>query len=315
MITTTGLTKRYGRVLAVDGVDLRVRAGDRYGLIGPNGSGKTTLVRLLFGLVFATSGEIEVLGEPVPRRLGRVLPQVGGLVEGAAAYGHLSGRPTWRCWTRPALAAPAAPARPGSPRRWSGSGWPGSTAGRSARTPSACASGWASPRALLRTPKLLVLDEPTNGLDPQGIREMRDLLQELNRDGTTILLSSHLLAEVEQLCTRVGVIDGGRLVIQEDLDVLRAATGRVVVHTPDADRAVALLDGRVEQRTGDRLLVRHADPAELNTLLVAAGLRIGELGPERRSLEEIVLATMSGSDGRRHAGLRAEPELAEGGER
>jgi ABC-2 type transport system ATP-binding protein len=151
--------------------------------------------------------------------------------------------------------------------------------------------------ALLRTPRLLVLDEPTNGLDPQGIREVRDLLLDLNRAGATIFLSSHLLAEVEQLCTRIGVVDQGRLVLQEDLAVLQASTGRVVVRTPDATRAAAMLDGRIEARTEDRLLVRHVDAAELNAELVAAGLRITEIGPERRTLEEIVLATMSsGSD-------------------
>jgi ABC-2 type transport system ATP-binding protein len=297
VITTTGLTKRYGKVLAVDGVELRVGEGDRYGLIGPNGAGKTTLLRLLLGLVYATSGEIEVMGQPVPRRLGQVLPQVGGLVEGAAAYGHLSGR---------ANLALLDAAGPGGERRTRKSRISaalervglGGIDGRPFRAYSlGMRQRLGLAGALMRTPRLLVLDEPTNGLDPQGIREMRDLLQDLNRDGTTILLSSHLLAEVEQLCTRIGVIDGGRLVLQEDLATLQAGTGRVVVRTPDADQAVGLLDGRVESRAGDRLLVRHTDPAELNTMLVAAGLRIGELGPERRTLEEIVLATMSaGSD-------------------
>ena len=297
MITTTGLTKRYGKVLAVDAVDLLVREGDRYGLIGPNGAGKTTLLRLLLGLVYATSGEIQLLGEPVPRRLGAVLPQIGGLVEGAAAYAHLSGR---------ANLALLDAAGPGGPRRTRKARIAaaldrvglGGIDGRPFRAYSlGMRQRLGLAGALLRTPRLLVLDEPTNGLDPQGIREMRELLLDLNRAGTTILLSSHLLAEVEQLCSRIGVIDGGRLVLQEDLAVLRAGTGRVLVRSPDADRAVALLDGRVESRAGDRLLIRHADAAELNAQLVAAGLRVDELGPERRSLEEIVLAMMSaGSD-------------------
>ena len=162
--------------------------------------------------------------------------------------------------------------------------------------------------ALLRAPRLLVLDEPTNGLDPQGIREIRDLLAELNKAGTTVFLSSHQLAEVEQLCTRVGIVDRGRLVLQQDLDELRAPTGRVMVRTPDADRAAALLDGRVEQRDGDRLVVAEADPAEVNARLVAAGLRVSEIGPERRSLEELMLSvTGSGSDriDRRRGGTSA----------
>jgi ABC-type multidrug transport system ATPase subunit len=297
MITTRGLTKRYGKVTAVDGVDLAVREGDRYGLLGPNGSGKTTLLRLVLGLVYATSGEIELIGSPVPSRLAQVLPEVGALVEAPAAYGHLSGRSN--------LALIDA-SGPGAPRR-----------GRAARVAEALDRvglagidnrpvrayslgmrqrlGLAA--ALLRQPRLLVLDEPTNGLDPQGIHEVRTLLQELNATGTTLFVSSHLLGEVEQLCTRVGVMDRGCLVLQEDLATLQAPTGRVVVRTPDADRAAALLDGRVADRTEDWLLVLHDDPAALNTRLVAEGLRVAEIAPERRRLEDIVLeVTRPGSD-------------------
>jgi ABC-type multidrug transport system ATPase subunit len=151
--------------------------------------------------------------------------------------------------------------------------------------------------ALLRTPRLLVLDEPTNGLDPQGIREIRDLLLELNTAGTTLLVSSHLLGEVEQLCTRVGVMDRGRLVLQDELSALRMPTGRVLLRTPDTERAATMLDGRVESRTGDVLCVREPDPAALNARLVADGVRVVEIRPEHRSLEDAVLAVTSpGSD-------------------
>ena len=151
--------------------------------------------------------------------------------------------------------------------------------------------------ALIRRPRLLVLDEPGNGLDPRGIRDLRELLTGLNESGVTVFLSSHLLAEVEQLCTRVGVLDDGRLVLQDDLAGLRVPTGRIVLDTPDADQAAALLDGEVERRDGQQLLVRSEDAAALNARLVGAGLRVRAIGPHLRTLEEIVLSvTGTGSD-------------------
>jgi len=297
MISTQGLTKRYGKILAVDGVDLDVREGDRYGFLGPNGSGKTTTVRMLLGLVFATSGQIEVLGRPVPRQAKAVLAQVGAMIEGPAAYGHLPAR------TNLALLDAAGP---GGPRRTRQRRIDEALervglAGVGRRPVKAYSLGMRQrlglAGALVRRPRLLVLDEPTNGLDPQGIREVRDLLLELNGAGTTVFLSSHLLAEVDQLCTRVGVLDQGRLVLQDDLDRLRGDTGRVVVRTPDPARARALLDGGIEHAAGDRLVVRAADAAELNARLVTAGVRVDALAPERRTLEDVVLAaTGAGSD-------------------
>lgn len=297
MIATHALTKRYGRTVAVDAVDLEVREGDRYGFLGPNGSGKTTLVRMLLGLVYATSGEIEMLGKPVPKRVAEVLPDVGALVEGPAAYPHLSGRRN--------LALLDAAGR-GGPRRTRrrriddvleqvGLG------GVDQRPVKAYSLGMRQrlglAAALLRRPRLLILDEPTNGLDPQGIKEIRELLVELNAGGTTVFLSSHLLAEVEQLCTRVGVVDRGRLVLEEDLTTLRAATGRVLVGTPDTAAAAAVLDGQLEARDGDRLVIRHADPAALNALLVEAGVRVTSIHAEQRTLEQVVLdVTGPGSD-------------------
>ncbi|CAN5841862.1 ABC transporter ATP-binding protein [soil metagenome] len=296
MITTTQLTKRYGGILAVDGVSLDVQPGDIYGFLGANGSGKTTTVRMVLGLVLATSGSVDLLGRRMPRAGRAVLPRVGALVEGPAAYGHLSGRAN--------LALLDSSGTGGTRRtRSTRSDAVLEQVGLAAvgRRPVKAYSLGMRQRlglaaALLRQPELLVLDEPTNGLDPQGIREIRELIQGLHRRGTTVFLSSHLLAEVEQLCTRVGVLDRGRLVLQDSLASLQRPTGRTVVHTPDYERAHVLLDGRVEHREGERLIVRGAEPAALNALLVAAGVRVRQLGPERRTLEQVVLAATEHPD-------------------
>ena len=289
MIVTRGLTKRFGPVLAVDHVDLDVHDGDRYGFLGPNGSGKTTVIRMLLGLVFATSGEIEVLGRPIPSRVREVLPKVGALVEGPSAYGHLSGRANLAMID----AAGRAGGRRTRSRRVEEALERVGLAGIDGRAVRKYSLGMRQrlglAAALLRAPSLLVLDEPTNGLDPQGIREIRDLLAQLNEAGTTVFLSSHQLAEVEQLCTRVGVVDRGRLVLQAELSTLRPVTGRVIVRSPDADRAAAELNGLLASRDGDQLVVAGADPAQLNARLVTAGLRVTEIRPERRSLEDLVL--------------------------
>jgi ABC-type multidrug transport system ATPase subunit len=297
VIVTRALTKRFGHTLAVDSADVAVGGGDRYGLLGPNGSGKTTLVRMLLGLVYATSGEIEIMGFPMPKSAARVLPEIGALVEQPAAYPHLSGRANL------ALLDAAGPAggRRTRRRRIDEALERVGLAGVDRRPVRAYSLGMRQrlglAAALVRRPRLLILDEPSNGLDPRGIRDIRDLLIELNEAGTTIFLSSHLLSEVEQLCMTVGILDGGRLVVQEKLSALQAPTGRVVVSSPDADRVAALLDGRVETRDGAELVVRDDDAAALNARLVGEGLRVAEIRPERRSLEQLMLElTSAGSD-------------------
>jgi ABC-2 type transport system ATP-binding protein len=296
-IATSELTKRYGSLTAVSDVSLEVGPGDVYGFLGPNGSGKTTTVRMLLGLVLPTSGTVEVLGARIPRRSREVLHRVGALVEAPAAYGHLPAR------TNLSLLDAAGP---GGSRRTRRARIDEALehvglAGVGRRPVKAYSLGMRQrlglAAALLRKPELLILDEPTNGLDPQGIHEIRDLLLALNAEGTTIFLSSHLLAEVELLCKRVGVVDRGRLVLQDTLASLRAPTGRVVLRTPDPEWAVGILDGEIGDRSGDRLVVRSADPAALNARLVGHGIRVTELAEERRTLEDVVLeATSAGSD-------------------
>ncbi|MCD2190953.1 ABC transporter ATP-binding protein [Actinomycetospora soli] len=300
VIETRGLTKRYGTRAAVDDVDLHVAEGDRYGFLGPNGSGKTTMVRMLLGLVFATRGEIRVLGHEVPREVHQVLPRIGAMVEGPAAYGHLSGRANLD------LLDASGPGPRAGRRRRVGEAMERVGLGGVDRRPVRTYSLGMRQRlglagALLSRPDLLILDEPTNGLDPHGIREIRELLIELNHEGTTVFLSSHLLAEIEALCTRVGVVDRGRLVLEEPLDAVRRRTGRVVLTTPDADRAAAALGGALVDRTPEgALIVTPADgdgAAGLARHLVGAGVRIDALEPETVSLEDVVVRiTGPGSD-------------------
>ena len=294
VVRTTGLLKRYGPLTAVDGIDLDVRSGDRYGFLGANGSGKTTTIRMLLGLVHPTAGQVELLGG----RLADALPRVGAVVEQPASYGHLSGR------TNLGLLDAAGPRgdRRTRRRRVDDALELVGLGGIDRRPVRAYSLGMRQrlglAAALLRRPSLLVLDEPTNGLDPQGIREIRELLVRLNEGGTTIFLSSHLLSEVAALCTRVGVMDRGRLVLQDQLDVLGGPTGRIEVRTPDLAQAAALLGRAVVAADGARLLVTGHDPAGLNAVLVGAGVRVEHLAVERHELEDVVLAA-SGAAGDR----------------
>jgi ABC-type multidrug transport system ATPase subunit len=240
--------------------------------------------------VLPTSGEAEVLGKPMPTARRTVLPRIGSLVESPAAYPHLSGGANLALLDATGSDRSRGPERrarietaleqvglnPGDRR-------PVRTYSQGMRQRLGLAA------ALMRRPTLLILDEPSNGLDPHGIQEIRRLLLQLNDEGTTIFLSSHLLAEIEQMCTRVGVLRDGRLILQEQLDALLQPTGLVAVRTPDVDRCSELLGPTVDSVEGDRLLVRATDPARLNAYLVGEDVRVDEIGPYRRTLEQIVL--------------------------
>jgi ABC-type multidrug transport system ATPase subunit len=303
VIRTEGLTKRFGRLVAVDGLDLDVREGDLFGFLGPNGSGKTTTVRMLLGLVFATSGRIEVLGRPMPGAAREVLPQVGSLVEGPAFYPNLSGRANLTLFDAAGPQPSLDPPRERRRRVADALAQVGLD-GVGRRPVKAWSTGMRQrlglAAALLRAPRLLILDEPTNGLDPHGMREVRDLLVELVAGGTTVFLSSHLLAEIELICTRAAIVDRGRLVAQDRVEALLGPTGRVLVTTPDvsaaAELAAALPGVRLGERRPDRLAV-HLDgtaPEALNRRLVDGGVRVRELVVERPTLEDVFLRLTGG---------------------
>jgi ABC-2 type transport system ATP-binding protein len=241
-ISTHGLTKRYRRQTAVDTIDLAVPHGSVYGFLGPNGSGKTTTIRVLLGLASATEGQVEVLGRAMPRNLRDVLPRVGALVEGPAFYPFLSGASNLR---RLDAADRDAPARTRAARVDAALDRVGlsNAAGKRVRAYSlGMKQRLGIAAALLGPRELLVLDEPTNGLDPQGTREVRSLVRSLAADGTTVFVSTHLLAEVAQICTHVGVMSAGKLVAQGTLaQFAQGGSTRVRITTPDVAEAIAVL--------------------------------------------------------------------------
>ncbi|MFF4231566.1 ABC transporter ATP-binding protein [Streptomyces sp. NPDC001820] len=299
VIETRGLTKRYrGGQLAVDGLDLTVPAGSVFGFLGPNGSGKTTTIRMLMGLIDPTAGSATVLGRPMPRAVRTVLPQVGALIEGPALYGFLNGRDNL---LRYDSADPSADPRTRGARVAAALDRVGltSAAGKKAKAYSLGMKqrlGLAA--ALLRPRRLLVLDEPTNGLDPQGMREIRSLVRELAADGTTVFLSSHLLDEIEQVCTHAAVMAQGRLLTQGPVaDLAAGARGRLAVVTPDTGDAARLLKElgvtglSVEQdRVTGELPGTDVELAELSAALVHGGVRVRGFGIERASLEDAFVA-------------------------
>ena len=285
-VETRGLGKRYGdSIVAVDGLDLRVRRGEVYGFLGPNGAGKTTTLRMLVGLIRPTSGHARVMGAAPGS--AEALAGTGSLIEGPGFYPALSGRDNLRVLAGHAGVPEARIAgvleEVGLARR-ANDRYRTYSLGMKQRL------GIAA--ALLKDPALLILDEPTNGMDPAGMAEMRAFVRGLGRGGRTVLLSSHLMNEVEQVCDRVGVISDGRLVAEGSVDELR---GRefLLLRAEPLDRAEAVLRSLagvedVTQIDGVLRVTTGAVPShEVNRELVAAGIGVTELRPDRASLEEI----------------------------
>ncbi|MBA3338896.1 MAG: ABC transporter ATP-binding protein [Geodermatophilaceae bacterium] len=293
-VSSSGLTKRFrGGQVAVDHIDLEVVAGSVYGFLGPNGSGKTTTIRMLLGLIRPTSGTHGLLGKSMPERAGEVLPHIGSLVEGPAFHPYLSG---WANLARLDAADRHADVGTANARIGAALDRVGLTAaaGKRYRNYSLgmrqrlgiCA-------ALLQPRRLLILDEPTNGLDPQGTREVRSLVTDLAASGVTVLLSTHLLAEVEQICSHVGVMHRGRLVAQSSLTELRSGTAPRV-HVDTADQGLAKkclvrlgLSDPVVDETGISAGLGSTDPAAIVSALVHDGVQVRAFGVQAPDLEDL----------------------------
>ncbi len=294
-VETIRLTKRYGPLTAVDALTLEVRPGEVYGFLGPNGAGKTTTLRMLLGLIRPTSGRVRVFGR-APGDRGH-LDRVGALVEGPAFYPYLSGRDNLRVMARHARVPQdriAAVLDQVDLTGRAGDRYATYSLGMKQRL------GVAA--ALLKDPRLVVLDEPTNGLDPAGMADMRRLVRRLGAAGCTVLLSSHLMTEVQELCDRVGVVAHGRLVAESTVAALRGEPTLRIVAAP-LDAAAAVLRERcgaaAVRVTGGGLDVAAGahEAAALNTALVAAGVSVSELTCRERSLEQAFLDLTRTGDG------------------
>jgi ABC-type multidrug transport system ATPase subunit len=286
ILEARGLTKRFGSgFLAVDGVDMTVRRGEVYGFLGPNGAGKTTTLRMLVGLIGSTSGTIKIAGHPPGDPAG--LAKIGCLIEGPGFYPYLSGRDNLRVVADLASVSQKRVDEVLDLIEMT------SRAGRKFGTYSTgmrMRIGVAA--ALLKDPDLLILDEPTNGLDPQGMAEMRKLITQIGQGDRTVLISSHLLGEVQQTCDRVGVISNGKLVRESTVEDLLGDEG-VFVRADSSVRAHEVLT----RMFGSAAVVREnghfnirTDPGqslEINRQLTASGIGVSELRPLDRSLEDV----------------------------
>ncbi len=301
VVETSGLTKRFGDRVAVDNVDLHVPRGSAFGYLGPNGAGKTTLIRMLLGLTGATSGTMHLLGRPVPGERAAALARVGAIIEEPRFHGHLTGREN--------LTVIAAAREPEAHARIDGALVRVGLSQRADELVKRYSLGMRQrlgvARSLLADPELLILDEPTNGLDPAGMHEFRDMIRGFVAEGRTVLLSSHLLDEVEKICDAVAIVDRGSVVMQGSLaDLARGGERTILIATSDEERALALLAenravaSAVAEADGIRVSLRpdvEAQPAadDIGRRLVLAGVAIRRFEPARASLEQRFLEITS----------------------
>jgi ABC-type multidrug transport system ATPase subunit len=292
-ISSAGLTKRFGKQVVVDAVNLNVPAGSVYGFLGPNGSGKTTTIRILLGLVFPTAGTHALLDKDFAASAAEVLPRVGSLVEGPAFHPYLSGQANLARLDAADRSAAVRTARARIGEALERVGLSAAAGKRYRNYSLGMRQRLGIAAALLQPRELLVLDEPTNGLDPQGTREVRHLITALGRDGVTVFVSSHLLSEVEQVCSHVGVMSVGKMVWQGALaDLATQQRVRVQVRTgapADAARVLGEL-GLAEIATDDdaaTAVLGAADPEHVVAALVAAGVGVRGFVVARPNLEDV----------------------------
>ncbi|MGH3821575.1 MAG: ABC transporter ATP-binding protein [Pseudonocardiaceae bacterium] len=300
-IRVRGLRKVFGTTVALASVDLDVPAGAVLGVLGPNGSGKTTMIRVLLALSRPTAGTVELLGAPVPAAAGQVLPYIGALVEGPGFHPFLSGRENLRrcAAAEPLLASRAIP--DAVEHALERVGLAGAAAGRRYRAYSLGMKQRLGLAAVLLVPRrLVVLDEPTNGLDPAGTREVRRVITELHADGATVLVSSHLLTEVEATCTHVAVLDRGSLIVAGALAALLDGEAPALeVRTPDSALAMQTLGaagiGAMACPDGVRIELAGTDPPAVVALLVGAGVAVHEARRWRAGLDELFAQLTEGN--------------------
>jgi ABC-2 type transport system ATP-binding protein len=301
VVETSGLTKRFGERVAVDDVDLRIPRGSAFGYLGPNGAGKTTLIRMLLGLTHASAGSMRLLGRPVPAEREDALVRVGAIVEEPRFHGHLTGRENLEI-VAAARGRDAYGRIEGALRRV---GLAERANDRVKRYSLGMRQRLGVAQSLLADPELLILDEPTNGLDPAGIQEFRQMIRGFVDEGRTILLSSHLLDEVEKICDAVAIVDLGRVVAQGPIGTIAAGgASSIVVGSGEPERALSVLSGHAAVCSAERFadglrLTLHSDVerdkagADINRRLIEAGIPVYRFEPVTTSLEQRFLEITS----------------------